>query len=842
MKLLAAVRSLCAVTTHRGLPGLLALAFLGAVSTASGQLQEDFDFDYVWGGGGAPALMEWTDTEPGVNPVTGWFVDLIATTLFPQFDDETASLPGGELDLDGTIQIEGFVVGRTGIFNLRGQLTLLDFMAVDGGEINFFNNGQLRLTDLNNFIANGGTFLGDDGTASIRGNFTNGFFESDPLSPPNPGLVLADGGNLFFNENGRTFLNTIAGTVRAVGNSRVSFQSQRVVLDGGDTTGDGTLEVTGNSTVVYRSGNVLNPLELRAGILDLGNANAPSGQTARFIANAAPGPFRVDVSGDIPDGVALSIVDGSTLFVPEPFENSGDLTFAGPQGSALQTRFSTGGTFTNSGQLTFRNADVNETNKHRILKDLVNAPTGMIRVTDASNPRLNVVLNNGSFDIEAGTRVDSSTSFRHTGGTLNVDGELFALGAGLLEWSGGNLTATTGLPTLAFTGFRSFPGQSIIVGAGQTAPVRLLMIEPGEGLLNYDDDELSAGQVLEIQNDNTNRRIRMNDDFVNRGTIFTNGDSSVRFEPGGTTMTNFGLMDLSGLPGSTQAQREVADIVNFTNHNELVLKNSLLLLSRFAGSNYIQPETGSLSIELRGTGAGQFDRVQASGGAQIAGTVKLKVASSYAPSLGDTVSILQTNFAPNFDVSGEFTTVEGVSLGTVNGFDASLAVTYRLDFVDVTVAKTGDLNLDTTVDATDLLALGGNFRADGSWATGDVNGDGFVDEADLDLIAANFTGGAISRAQAASLAGITAAPLLIFEIEFVDVAGVPTFEVRMDAGRESTLGDAQFTDDLTQSFRAFTVFGGTKSSGMLGVEPIVRYRFPLSSNDQLFARPPPPAP
>ncbi|MGF1450034.1 MAG: hypothetical protein ACFB20_11520, partial [Opitutales bacterium] len=80
----------------------------------------------------------------------------------------------------------------------------------------------------------------------------------------------------------------------------------------------------------------------------------------------------------------------------------------------------------------------------------------------------------------------------------------------------------------------------------------------------------------------------------------------------------------------------------------------------------------------------------------------------------------------------------------------------------------------------------------------------------------------------------------IFEIQFVDLTGQRLFEVTMDAGREGTLGDALFTDDLNATFRPFSVFGGTKTTGMLGAEPVVHYRFPLSSNDQLFARPPQP--
>ncbi|MGF1484126.1 MAG: dockerin type I domain-containing protein [Opitutales bacterium] len=831
------------------LPRLTSTGFAGAflrlflicvcVLTGSTALAQRPAFDFRWGAGGDPDLQEWTDTEPGVNPVTGWFVDFIATTLFPSIPGDTALLPGGELDLDTNITIDGFAIAGNSTFNLRGRLTLTDFMTMDTGQIHFFNSSELRLTDANAFIANGGTFFGDDGVANIRGNVTNGFFESDPLSPPNPGFVIANGGDLRFSESGRTFLNTVAGLVQAVGNSRVSFVNQHVVLDGGDTTGDGTIEAIGNSTVVYRSGNILNPILLNSGVLDVGNASPAAGEIGRFVIDDAPG-FGIDISGDVPSGVELSVVSGSTLDVPNLFENSGDITLAGPEGSLVITGFSTGGTFTNYGQFTFRQADINASNKHRVNKDLINAPDGNILVTDASNPRLNVVVNNGTFRVDPGTRVDSSTDFEQAGGNLIVDGDLFALSAGTFEWSGGAITSTTGIPTVSFTGFTNFPFQTIKIADGRDTPIRFVMAEPGGGGANLDDNELSVGQILEIQNETTSRSLRLNPSFVNRGTILTTGDNLVSFEMNGESTTNFGLMDFSGQPGSPQVTRRFGDLNQLVNNGQVVLQNTVLLLERFAGADYVQSADGELSIELRQTTAGGFDRIQASGGAELDGKLTLNVASGFAPSLYDVVSILQTNFAPNNDVSGDFACVDGVHLGTVGGFDASLAVTYRLDFVDVTVAKTGDLNLDTTVDSTDLLALGGGFNAPGTWATGDVNGDGFVDEDDLDRIAANVSTGPISRAQAAALAGITAEPRLIFEIQFVDLTGQRLFEVTMDAGREGTLGDALFTDDLNATFRPFSVFGGTKTTGMLGAEPVVHYRFPLSSNDQLFARPPQP--
>ncbi|MEO0586895.1 MAG: dockerin type I domain-containing protein [Planctomycetota bacterium] len=90
-------------------------------------------------------------------------------------------------------------------------------------------------------------------------------------------------------------------------------------------------------------------------------------------------------------------------------------------------------------------------------------------------------------------------------------------------------------------------------------------------------------------------------------------------------------------------------------------------------------------------------------------------------------------------VVGTYATVDGVSVGTVDGFNASAAVTYQTGAVVLTIAISGDANLDETVGTGDLAVLAANFNgSDSTWATADFNGDGAVDTGDLAILAGNF--------------------------------------------------------------------------------------------------------
>ena len=75
--------------------------------------------------------------------------------------------------------------------------------------------------------------------------------------------------------------------------------------------------------------------------------------------------------------------------------------------------------------------------------------------------------------------------------------------------------------------------------------------------------------------------------------------------------------------------------------------------------NYTQSSTGSLKIELGGLTAGtQFDQLNISGTASLAGTLNLSLINSFTPSIGNSFQII--TFASK---SGTFSTVNGTTQG-----------------------------------------------------------------------------------------------------------------------------------------------------------------------------------
>jgi hypothetical protein len=88
---------------------------------------------------------------------------------------------------------------------------------------------------------------------------------------------------------------------------------------------------------------------------------------------------------------------------------------------------------------------------------------------------------------------------------------------------------------------------------------------------------------------------------------------------------------------------------------------------------------------------------------------------------------------PQFDLDGS---------ATVDSADT----TYLVENIIGTFM--GDANLDGTVNAADLNAVGLNWQNPGGWAGGDFTGDGNVNAGDLNLIGINWQQGAVAAARA----------------------------------------------------------------------------------------------
>ena len=108
---------------------------------------------------------------------------------------------------------------------------------------------------------------------------------------------------------------------------------------------------------------------------------------------------------------------------------------------------------------------------------------------------------------------------------------------------------------------------------------------------------------------------------------------------------------------------------------------------------YAQDATGTLRIELGGTGAGESDQLSVTGAASLGGTLALGLLAGYTPALGESFVILTCSSR-----DGRFANVTG---GRIGGGKA-LAVLYGVGSVTVKVVAAADLDGDGDVDVGDF--------------------------------------------------------------------------------------------------------------------------------------------
>lgn len=153
---------------------------------------------------------------------------------------------------------------------------------------------------------------------------------------------------------------------------------------------------------------------------------------------------------------------------------------------------------------------------------------------------------------------------------------------------------------------------------------------------------------------------------------------------------------------------------NLTNAGQVSPGNSLGLL-RIEG-DYAQTADASVTLEVAGTEAAEFDRIQVTGNADLAGTLELVFVDGYQPTLGDAISPFTYG-----SVQGLFAAVPGslVAQYSANEIRVFPTASISLDFVT-----------DGVLDSADLDALFAEIVAGTQNAQFDTNGDGNIDLAD----------------------------------------------------------------------------------------------------------------
>lgn len=150
--------------------------------------------------------------------------------------------------------------------------------------------------------------------------------------------------------------------------------------------------------------------------------------------------------------------------------------------------------------------------------------------------------------------------------------------------------------------------------------------------------------------------------------------------------------------------------------------SSLSVLAELA-VNDLQLEEGIHRMLVGDT----FVGIRAEDTATLAGVLQVEVTDDLDP--GQAISLLTANA-----IDGGFDSIATPAPEADRGFVLDVFD----DEIALTIAHTGDLNLDGFVDFNDFLGLATNFAQDGGWRDGDFTGDGRVAFDDFVVMARQF--------------------------------------------------------------------------------------------------------
>ena len=145
--------------------------------------------------------------------------------------------------------------------------------------------------------------------------------------------------------------------------------------------------------------------------------------------------------------------------------------------------------------------------------------------------------------------------------------------------------------------------------------------------------------------------------------------------------------------------------------------------------DFSQLDGATLEIDLLDVSS--FDSVSVSGTAVIDGVLEVKDISGFAPSVGDSFTILSASGG----LSGEFDAINLPAIGSLQW-----QVDYSATEVTLSVIFGADFDSSGTVDGLDFLVWQSGFGATGETdnSNGDADGNGVVDANDLEIWKAQF--------------------------------------------------------------------------------------------------------
>ena len=421
---------------------------------------------------------------------------------------------------------------------------------------------------------------------------------------------------------------------------------------------------------------------------------------------------------------------GNEALTPDVFYAGDHVTFDDTAANFVVDLYS-GNVIANS--VTFNNS------LHAYTVNGVNGIAGATGVTFSGSN--SVTLNNsnsytGTTTISGGGIVSiagsiASPTINVTHGTLQLAADYALTGTPVVTLGNG---ATTG--TLDLGGFTNTVG-GLSGGAGNL----VTNTSSGSATLNFAGGSSTFGGV--IQDGGSGGQVALN---ITSGSLTLSGTNTYS----GGTMINGGTLAVNGsilgdvsvnYGGTLAGHGSVAGMATVSYGGFLSPGNGPTGTGKIALGALTLSSGSQTNIKLAGTTPGsQYDQVQVTGSASLAGTLSVSLINGFAPQANETFDIL-TGSTP----SGMFDTLQLPSLTGALSWDTSQLDTNGVLSVAATYLP-GDFNRDGHVDAADILPmmaalanLHGYEQTNGLTnsqllAIGDINGDGVVNNADLQAL------------------------------------------------------------------------------------------------------------
>jgi hypothetical protein len=567
----------------------------------------------MFGGG----TGSWTDDgqwQPPGEPQAGDDVVISGGSVELDADTEiaTLTLSGGTLTGTGTLTVSGLITWTAGTMSGTGTTVAIAGMAL-GGSGKFLDRRTVLLA--------GGTATMDASHSSI--NMENGatFTNQSLFTLSNDGGLTTSQG--FFDAGGSGAFNN-QGTLRKL--------------------------TTGNSGASRFGGVAFNnsgTVEVQAGGLALAGGGTHVGAT--FTATT---PGVVDFDGGTHMLDAACILNGT-----------GTVDFSG-------------GTTTHPG--TYQVSGPTQVSGGEVLFSGTVSAVGDLRVSS------------GTADFSSASAQISVASLEQSGGTLTGSNTLVV--AGPASWTSGTMSGSG--TTLLMDGLG-------LGGTSKTLNQRTLVLSGGTAAMNTNVSFISMRNGATFTNQGT---VELSNDgglgnnqgffdggsgsgaFNNHGTLrklATGNSGTSRFS--GIAVTNTGVVDVQAavlsfsggftqtagttrLSGGTLASATPLMINGGTlkgsgtvqgdvSNSGIVAPGPAAATLQIAGA-YTQTVDGTLSVELGGAAAAQFDRLEVSGSATLAGALDVSLLDGFQPALGQQFEVM--TFASR---SGTIPTFAGLDVG-----------------------------------------------------------------------------------------------------------------------------------------------------------------------------------